>query len=110
MLEIGIGFLGAGNMGGALIEGLIRNGLNKEHLFISDKFHKAEVEKRFGINVLDSVDCVKKADVILLCVKPQDISALLEEIEPVIDDEKLLISIAAGVKISTNEEKLHNKG
>lgn len=110
MLEIGIGFLGAGNMGGALIEGLIRNGLNKEHLFISDKFHKTEVEKRFGINVLDNVDCVKKADVILICVKPQDISALLEEIEPVIDDEKLLISIAAGVKISTIEEKLHNKG
>ncbi len=110
MLEAGIGFLGAGNMGSALIEGLIKKGLNKKHLFVSDKFHKSEVEKRFGIRVLDNVDCAKRADVILICVKPQDISALLEEVEPVIDDGKLLISIVAGVKISTIEEKLKGRG
>jgi pyrroline-5-carboxylate reductase len=110
MFEKKVAFLGAGNMGGALIKGLIKKGLDKKYLFISDKFQKEKVEKRFKIKILDNTSCVKKADVILICVKPQDIFSLLKEIEPAIDDEKLIISIVAGVGISSIEKNLQKKG
>ena len=49
---------------------------------------------------LSAEECVKKADVIILAVKPQDSPSLFEQIRPYISDGQVYLSIMAGIKIS----------
>jgi pyrroline-5-carboxylate reductase len=96
-----VAFLGAGNMGEALIKGLTQTGLvPAASITASDPRadHLGEVAKRYGIRAVgDNVALVGGADVIILAVKPQIMGAVLKEIASAVDDGKLLISIAAGV-------------
>ncbi len=96
-----VAFLGAGNMGEALIKGLTQTGLvPAASITASDPRadHLGEVAKRYGIRaVADNVALVGGADVIILAVKPQIMGAVLKEVASAVDDGKLLISIAAGV-------------
>ena len=96
-----VAFLGAGNMGEALIKGLAQAGLVPTgSISASDPRadHLAQVAHRYGIRaVADNSALVSEADVIILAVKPQIMAAVLKQIASVVDDGKLLISIAAGV-------------
>ena len=96
-----VAFLGAGNMGEALIKGLAQAGLVPTgSISASDPRadHLAQVAHRYGIRaVADNSALVGEADVIILAVKPQIMAAVLKQIASVVDDGKLLISIAAGV-------------
>ncbi len=95
-----IGFLGGGNMGEALIRGLLKTGLlPPEALFVSDvRLDRLEqLARRYGIHTLsDNVLLVRRADVVILAVKPQILAEVLREIAAAVGG-KLLISIAAGV-------------
>jgi len=70
-----IGFLGAGNMGEAMIKGLLKAGLvSPQAIFATDvRLERLrEVEKLYGIQVLeDNTELVKRSDVVILAVKPQ---------------------------------------
>ncbi len=96
-----LGFLGAGNMATALIKGLIQSGLHgPEQLLASDKDPGAleKVSRDFGVGVRPSNEAVvQESGVVVLCVKPQIIKDVLEEIKGVLTDDHLLISIAAGI-------------
>ena len=96
-----VAFLGAGNMGEALIKGLTQTGLVRAgSITAADPRadHLGQVAKRYGIQaVTDNCTLVSGADVIILAVKPQIMGSVLKEIAPVVDEGKLLISIAAGV-------------
>jgi len=96
-----VAFLGAGNMGEALIKGLTQVGLVPAgSISAADPRadHLGQVAKRYGIRaVADNAALVSGADVIILAVKPQIMTAVLKEIASVVDEGKLLISIAAGV-------------
>ncbi len=100
-----IGFLGAGNMAEALIRGLIKTGLiGPEAIFASDVRldRLEELGKLYGIHTLsDNGLLVKRADVVILAVKPQIIREVTEEVRPVIKRDTLVISIAAGVSTET---------
>ena len=89
-----IGFIGAGNMGGALI-----GGLKKEHtIFAYDK--NQDQVARLGVTACDSIkQLAEKADVIFLAVKPNVLEAVLIELAPFIDEEKLIVSVVAGKEI-----------
>lgn len=95
-----IGLLGGGNMGEALVRGLLRTGLvPPEALFVTDvrTDRLDELRQRFGVpTLLDNVELVRRADVVVLAVKPQSLPEVLREIAPVVPG-RLLISIAAGV-------------
>lgn len=105
-----VAFLGAGNMGEALIKGLAQAGLvPAASITAADprKDHLEQVAKRYGIRaVADNAALVGGADVIILAVKPQIMAAVLKEIAPVLDGSQLLISIAAGVSTRKLRDQL----
>lgn len=105
-----VAFLGAGNMGEALIKGLTQVGLVPAgSISASDPRadHLGQVAKRYGIRaVADNAALVGGADVIILAVKPQIMATVLKEIASVVDDGKLLISIAAGVSTRKLRDQL----
>jgi pyrroline-5-carboxylate reductase len=104
MLDSRIAILGCGTMGQALLEGLIAAGTSApDHIVASVRRgdRAVELSSKTGVSVTtDNVDAASRGDVILLCVKPQGVEALLEnpELEAVLRG-KLLISICAGVRL-----------
>lgn len=96
-----VAFLGAGNMGEALIKGLTQSGLVPAgSITAADPRadHLGQIATRYGVRaVTDNSALVSGADVVILAVKPQIMGSVLKEITPVVDEGKLLISIAAGV-------------
>ncbi len=105
-----IGFLGAGNMGEALIKGLLKTGaVSPSMLFAADALPERieQIEKLYRIQALpDNATLVKRADVVVLAVKPQVIADVLEEISPAVTPKKLIISIAAGVSTAELRSRL----
>jgi pyrroline-5-carboxylate reductase len=103
-----IGFLGGGNMGEALIRGLVKTGLIPPgDLFVSDvRSDRLETLGRdYGIHALsDNAQLVRQVDVAILAVKPQILAEVLDEIASATPG-RLLISVAAGV--STDEIRRH---
>jgi len=96
-----IGVIGAGVMGEALISALISAGVSPESITISEKRadRAAELIDKYGIVVEPLETNVSKAEVLLLVVKPQDISTVLTEIKGSIKPSTLVVSFAAGKKI-----------
>ena len=98
-----IGFIGAGNMATAIINGLISNkASNPENINIFDlDAEKINLMTAKGVNALaSSQDVVKNSDIIVLAVKPQNYSEVLQDIKSVADESKIFVSIAAGISIS----------
>ena len=98
-----IGFIGLGNMAKAIIGGILSNAIVSEGSVIGyDKLPAAKnaVIERYGIAMADSnTDVVKRADVVVLAVKPQVIGEVIEEIAPEVSDDTIFISIAPGKSI-----------
>jgi len=96
-----LGVVGAGNMGEALIRGLLAaQALPAEALRASDvrRERLEELARRYGVRPMpDNVTCVRESDVVVLAVKPQLVAPVLAEIAPAVTRAKLLISVAAGV-------------
>jgi pyrroline-5-carboxylate reductase len=95
-----IGFIGAGNMASALIEGLLATGLAADRLFASDPSadKRAALQAR-GLRVSPDNEAVLRAsDVLILAVKPQVLAGVVGALHPVLASKPvLLISVAAGV-------------
>ncbi len=91
--------VGAGKMGGALLEGWLRQGLDPASVFIQDPAPPPEVlslAARHGIAAGAAPDLPGAPSVILLAVKPDLTQKLLPEIEPLIGERTVMLSIAAG--------------
>ena len=80
-----IGFIGAGNMGSAIIKGAIDSGITShEKIWAADKDKSRleYLESELSINTTqNNKELVKKSDVIVIAVKPQDIDKVLDEIK-----------------------------
>src|SRR5689334_2187479 len=102
-----IGFLGAGNMSGALIAGLIASeAFGKDEIGASDPRAErlAELSAQHGISTFSTnAEVVRWANVVVLGVKPQVVSALLADCGALATSEHLVVSIVAGVSIATLE-------
>lgn len=95
-----IGFIGCGNMGGAIMGGIIARGcVDAAHVIAADK-SKEQLEKAqqsMGIcTTTDNREAAEKADILFLSVKPQFYESVIAEIRDVVDREKLIITIAPG--------------
>jgi len=93
--------IGAGNMGEALIAGLISYGQTPASIAVCEKRvdRATELVSRYGISIAEISDSVRDADVILLVVKPQDMATVLTEVGSVINPSAVVVSFAAGKKI-----------
>ncbi|SMP67193.1 pyrroline-5-carboxylate reductase [Anoxynatronum buryatiense] len=99
-----IGFIGAGNMAKALIQGMVQSGqFAPAHIRFNDKLqsehHPLEIAGQ-SIVSMDKEGLVTWSDVLVLAVKPQDLFNLLREVDPLATERKLFISIAAGIDIA----------
>lgn len=96
--SICVGVIGAGNMGEALIAGLIKAGVNPAHICFSEKRSEraAEISSKYGASLKSNLEIAAECDAILLVTKPQDLEAVLNEISRALRKEALLISFAAG--------------
>lgn len=102
-----IGFIGAGNMGGAIIRSMLKGGYAPADIFISRKHPENSGEwTELGIRVLaDSKALTKIADAVVLAVKPYQAQAVLSELGNALKN-KLVISIMAGWSYEMLEKAL----
>lgn len=105
------GFIGIGNMGGAILSGYAASDSSADTMLMAfdrneEVCSKAKSEIDRLIICESGHDLCSRADVIILGVKPQIIETVLEEIAPAYDCGKLVISMAAGVRISLLEKYL----
>jgi pyrroline-5-carboxylate reductase len=95
--------LGAGNMGRALIGGLLRSGTRAEHVSVLEALPaaRAQLARELGVTATaDARQAIAQAAVVVLAVKPQDARALLVPLAPALAAERsLLISVAAGLTL-----------
>lgn len=104
------GFVGSGKMATALIKGMLRAGLAPvEALCASDPLGEARgiLAAETGIAVFDSNRPVaERSDVLVLAVKPQHMGQALDELRPAVTSNHLIVSVAAGVTITSILERL----
>jgi pyrroline-5-carboxylate reductase len=95
-----IAILGAGQMGEALLSGLLRSGV-VQPAEIAAAVRRAEraqqLRDAYGIDVMTAAEAAAKAQTLVITVKPQDMGGLLDEISPAVSTGKLIISVAAGI-------------
>jgi pyrroline-5-carboxylate reductase len=94
-----IAIVGLGNMGQALLRGLLDgNVVKREEVFgvEKDKLKADFVKEMFKINVSQKYNLLDKVDVIILAVKPQNMGEVIRSVKKYAD-KKLVISIAAGI-------------
>ncbi len=103
-----IGILGAGKMGEALLSGLLRAGRSPSGLLavVRRPDRAGYLEQAYGVSVVSAAEAAKRADTLILTVKPQDMTVLLDEIAPHLPPDRLVISVAAGVTTRAIESRL----
>src|SRR5258708_17558520 len=106
--HIRVAVLGAGKMGGILLQAFL-----KQNLFAPDQIfatvghaeRAVALSTQWGVNVsTDNLAAAKQADLILIGVKPFQVPDLIEEIRPALTTAKTLISFAASVKTRSIED------
>ena len=106
-----IGVIGAGNMGQALVHGLVERSVYPQNISVYDVDRKKldAVRKDSAVKLAKSNrHCVSLSDVVIIAVKPQILKEVCEEIATALDPQTLIVSIAAGVPISRLESYLKN--
>ena len=100
-----VGFIGGGNMGEALIKGLLAaNLVPSEAIYASDvRIERLRsLDQQYGVQLCeDNAELVRQADIVILAVKPQIMAPIVRQIASAVTRKKLLISIAAGVSTTT---------
>ena len=101
-----IGFLGAGAMGGAILQGAVKAGvLEPKDIYVSDLLqHIRDKYRELGCNVVENnIELGEKSDIVLSCVKPQQAEAALSQLGNTLEG-KALFSIMAGHTTSAIRE------
>ncbi|KQY50276.1 pyrroline-5-carboxylate reductase [Nocardioides sp. Root140] len=95
-------------MGESLLSGMLRAGAAPDTLLVGEKraARAGELEDRYGVTVVSNVEAAQKADTLALVVKPQDMGAVLEEIEPHLRPGQLIVSLAAGITTAFIESRI----
>lgn len=106
-----IGFLGAGNMAHAMIKGLVEGGFPAKNIHASNrsegKLHKLAETYRIT-PVFSNEELIEACDIIILAIKPQDLLQALEPVTRSFDEHKIVISVAAGIRMDILEHYLQD--
>lgn len=103
MSHLELTVLGAGNMGRALIGGLLRHGMRPEQIAVGESHEEARtaLSRELGIAATaDNAAAIAKADLIVLAVKPQQAGSVLPPLAPRLRQRRpVVLSVAAGVRV-----------
>lgn len=95
-----IGFIGCGNMGSAIMHGMLSGGICTPEDIMASAAHSATLEKKkeeLGILVtLDNREAAAFAEILFLAVKPQYYPQVIEEIRDTVSEDQIIISLAPG--------------
>ena len=106
-----IGFIGMGNMGSAILNGLLRVYKPEDLLFTAAHKEKMEaVTAKTGVvHAASNAECAKQSEYVILAVKPQYFETVFEEIRPVLKEDQIVISLEPGQTIASLTERLGGK-
>ena len=104
MCNMKLGFIGCGNMAGAMMKGIIENKIIASDSIIGSDVAAESIEKvknSLGITVTsDNTEVVLKADIVVLAVKPQYYENVISEIKDSVRPEQIIVTIAPGKTLS----------
>jgi pyrroline-5-carboxylate reductase len=97
-----IAVIGAGKIGETLLSGLLRSGWPADRLMATTRRRERgeELSTRYGIKVVGNDVAAAQADVLAVAVKPQDAAALMADLAPLVPEDKLVVSLCAGLPTS----------
>jgi len=102
--------IGAGNMGLTYSEGMATSPLLSKHklrIYDTDPKKIETLRQQPQFNVFDNLeDCLPKADVVFIAVKPYHCEELFKKMKPLINDDQLFVSLMAGVTIQLIQDQL----
>ena len=104
-----IAVLGGGQIGEALVSGLVASGLDAKDITVTNRSaaRSEELAEAYGVNITsDNPGAVDNADVVFVSVKPYAIVDMLEEISGSLRDDVVVVSMAAGLKLPDMEKAL----
>jgi pyrroline-5-carboxylate reductase len=103
-----IAVVGAGKIGEALLSGLMHGGRNADELLFTERSAQraGELTERYGVHGVTVVDAAKRADVLVVAVKPQDIDPVLDDLAPLLGPDSLVVSLCAGLPTALYERRL----
>lgn len=108
-----LGFIGTGNMAGAIMGGIIKTGvLQAEEIIGADIFEpgRKRVKDEYGIHVTaDNKEVVEQSEVVILSVKPQYYASTIAEIKNCVKDSQIIITIAPGKTLAWLEEQFQKQ-
>lgn len=108
-----IGIIGLGNMAGAVIGGMLKEGIVGSGDIIGSAATQATTDRvcsQYGIRTtLDNKEVAEAAEVLILAVKPQFLPDVIGEIRDIVKEETLVVTIAAGKTIGWYEEAFGRK-
>ena len=108
-MEKVIGFIGCGNMGRAIIGGLVKSEKVKAKNIIASDFSERGLkscEEEFGIRTAlrDNLKIAKESDILVLSVKPNVYKNVIDEIKNEVKENVIIVTIAAGISIDFVEK------
>src|SRR3954465_12092593 len=103
-----VAILGAGKMGEALLSGLLRAGRVPGDLLFTERHadRTKMLEERYGVRGVSTAQAAEEADTLLVAGKPQEMTALLDELVSPVTPRNLVITIAAGIPTAFLENRL----
>jgi pyrroline-5-carboxylate reductase len=108
-----ISIIGTGNMGEALVSGLIGSGSSSPKNIICTDAREAklkEIQQKYGVKTTsNNLRAVDQSDIVIYAVKPQIMATVITETAEKLDMSKLVISIAAGVPLAAIESCLNKE-
>lgn len=103
-----IGFIGCGNMGRAMIGGIVNSNLVKaENVIVADGYQGSLdiAKKEYGVlTTMDNTEVAKTSDIIVLSVKPNIYDIVISDIKAHVKDDVVIVIIAAGKSVKSIEE------
>ena len=102
-----IGFIGGGNMGGAIIGGIVNAEItDKTAIVVSDKSEAvlSKISNEYGVTVTPDNKTAAVSDILFLCIKPQFVYSVIDEIKDSIGKNTVIVSIVAGQSIEALSE------
>ena len=100
------GFIGAGNMGRAIIDGILKSKIATPSDITAADANKKSLE---NLNAADNAAVAKQSDLLFLCVKPQVLYSVIAEIKDCVTENTVVVSIVAGQSIKAIENAFGKK-